>query len=633
MLSINKKNKNTDGFNLIELMIVIVILASLIAAGVVKYNSYSKRAGIITAANYMDGMKAKVTLYLANNNDTPPDDMSSQINIGLLDSNTKKYISNISYSKGSSGLPNNITVNINNATVLAYVAADFTSSIATSSTTPSRIYYVASIGNSASSEVSWSCYTQGLDTDSIPQSCKTTGSGSGGCGGTTRWNGSSCVSCLTGATCSGGIITVCPSGFYGTNCATAVSSCTGYVNGTGEQATCVTPCPANANCSGGLITSCKSGYYGDGCGTQCAGIISGTWPNVTCQPCSANAVCNNGAISGCQAGYYGSACTSQCQGTISGAWPSLVCTPCSGSTPYWNGTSCQGCPSHCNCSGGVVSGCQAGYYGSNCSTQCQGTISGTWPSLVCTPCSGSTPYWNGTSCAACPTNATSCSNGSITGCNAGYYGSTCTSQCQGTISGTWPNLVCTPCTGSTPYWNGTSCAVCPANAVCSNGSITGCNAGYYGSNCSSSYSSSCSTGYITGSGVTAVCNSCPTHAICSNGTITGCQSKYYGTGCASYCGGTSYLTGTGTTATCNSCSSGYICGFAVLGGGCSGNNPLLVNGTCYNCIGIWLYNYHLQSTCMACSSGTVFNNNWYGQPVCAIDSSSAYANTNASSWP
>ncbi len=321
-----------------------------------------------------------------------------------------------------------------------------------------------------------------------------------------------CHPCSTHANCSGGNIISCQSGYYDATCE---STCLGVVSGSWPNATCApcsgsTPywdgtsnscaaCPDHANCSGGNIISCQSGYYDATCGSTCNGVVSG-WPPGTCTPCSGvtpywdstsnscaacpdHANCGGGTIINCQSGYYGATCGSTCRGVLSGSWPAGICTPCSGSTPYWDGTSCAACPAHANCSGGAIINCQNGYYGATCGSRCRGVLSGSWPAGICTPCSGSTPYWDSTSCAACPANATSCSDGAISSCQSGYYGATCESKCLGVVSyGSWPATTCTPCSGST-YWNGTSCVECPINTVCSGGAITRCANGFSGSNC------------------------------------------------------------------------------------------------------------------------------------------------------
>ena len=354
--------------------------------------------------------------------------------------------------------------------------------------------------------------------------------------------------------------------FVTTNSSGTCLACSGsspYWNGTICAA-----CPANATCSNGTITGCQSGYYGSNC-TQCqTGIISGTWPSQTCQTCpTSTSICSNGAISGCQSGYYydGSNCT-QClggNGVISGTWPNQTC---------------QSCPSNSICSNGAISGCQSGYYGSTCIQCPTGVISGTWPSQTCQ---------------SCPSTAI-CSNGAISGCQISYYGATCVSKCQGVVSGSWPSATCAACSGSTPYWNGSNCAACPANAVCSNGAITGCSSGFS----LVSGACTCSTGYITGSGSTAVCNSCPIGAICSGGAITSCSSGFSLVSGACSCSA-GYITGSGSTAVCNPCPSGNTCSGGAITG-CT-NGFSLVGGTC-KCSTGYLTGSGSTAVCNACPS-------------------------------
>ena len=161
-----------------------------------------------------------------------------------------------------------------------------------------------------------------------------------------------------------------------------------------------------------------------------------------------------------------------------------------------------------------------------------------FPNLFCT-CSDPTynqTLSNGT-CSYCPTHAICDSSGAITGCKDGYSGATCSIQCTGYITGSGTSAVCN---------------TCPTHAACSNGAISACKDGYSGATCSTPCS-----GYVTGSGTSAVCNACPTHAVCFNGTISSCKDGYSDSTCSTPCSG--YITDSGTSAVCNPCPTHAVC--------------------------------------------------------------------------
>ena len=161
-----------------------------------------------------------------------------------------------------------------------------------------------------------------------------------------------------------------------------------------------------------------------------------------------------------------------------------------------------------------------------------------FPNLFCT-CSD--PIYNQTlsngTCSYCPTHAICDSSGAITGCKDGYSGATCSIQCTGYITGSGTSAVCN---------------TCPTHAACSNGAISACKDGYSGATCSTPCS-----GYVTGSGASAVCTTCPTHAVCFNSTISSCKDGYSDSTCSTPCSG--YVTGSGTSAVCNACPTHAVC--------------------------------------------------------------------------
>ena len=247
-----------------------------------------------------------------------------------------------------------------------------------------------------------------------------------------------CAACASSSACSS-----CITGYYGTNCSSSVSSCSGVISGSGI-ATC-NACPSQAVCSGGAITGCQSGYYGTNCSSivsSCSGVISGSGVAAICNACPSQAICSGGAITGCQSGYYGTNCSSiasSCTGIISG----------SGVT-----ATCDACPNQAICSGGAITGCQSGYYGPNCSSICSGFISS---SGQC--CINITPT-------CCPAHAI-CVTGKISYCEPGYYG--------GIYRGVLQD--CDNFCGSGVIYQHV-CRECPATANCQNGIITSCKPGW-----------------------------------------------------------------------------------------------------------------------------------------------------------
>ena len=130
------------------------------------------------------------------------------------------------------------------------------------------------------------------------------------------------------------------------------------------------------------------------------------------------------------------------------------------------------CPSNCSdCSKGYCVSCNSGYYLNYnngycpaCSTavaNCATCTSKTTGGATCTKCN-SGYYLNGSSCTACPSNAT-CTGTSTFTCKSGYTksGSSCV------ISATLPDLpiVNTGCPANTQDCGSTGC--CPTTNSCS----------------------------------------------------------------------------------------------------------------------------------------------------------------------
>ena len=596
--------KKLTGFNLVELMIVLSILALITTLAITNYISYSKKAAVTSASTLADNIKSRVMLYytdqeqfpsLANGNAT---EIKNSFNVSVLDANTKKYVSNTefySFSDASTPLlPPSITSQLSiSATILGYIKIDLNPAqhLSTDPAVTAQIFLVASeISNSVSlnalpekavsmsydtphlvltasnpqigTQITWTTFSVGIAHQFIPQGATPA------CSGNQILQSGNCAPCAAGsyASINPEGINICAPCELGTSSATAGAAlCTPCNVGTYTPAVGSTSC---TNCGTGIATcdptngaaiTCisstattsysligPSGVAGTTCNATCSGATFKL--NNACQACPSNCTaCTSTVCSSCIIGYYGSNCsssTSSCTGVMFGSGVTATCTTC---------------PSQAICSSGAITGCQPGYYGPNCSSSissCAGIMSGSGVTATCT---------------ACPTHAI-CSGGTITGCQFGYYDPNCSSSissCAGIMSGSGVTATCT---------------ACPIHAICSGGTITGCQTGYYDMNCSSS-TSSCA-GVMSGSGVTATCNACPTHAICSGGAITGCQTGYSGNNCANYC--TGYLTGSGVSATCNNCPPNATCsngaitgcqsGYSGSGGNCTSCTSAIITG-------------------------------------------------------
>lgn len=89
--------KNTKGFTLIELMIVVAIVAILAAIALPAYQNYIKRSKVTEGIVAADACKASVSEYVASMNALPPDIKAAGCD-GFVPS---QYVTGLTYAAGA----------------------------------------------------------------------------------------------------------------------------------------------------------------------------------------------------------------------------------------------------------------------------------------------------------------------------------------------------------------------------------------------------------------------------------------------------------------------------------------------------------------------------------------------------
>lgn len=138
--------KNTKGFTLIELMIVVAIVGILAAVGLPAYQDYTIRAQVTEGLTLADGLKAPVTEYFQNTGAWPANNAAA--NAAVANTIKGKYVTQVAI--------------VSNA-ITATFGGDANTNLANSTIT------LTATDNGGS--ISWAC-TSTADTKYLPKSCQ-----------------------------------------------------------------------------------------------------------------------------------------------------------------------------------------------------------------------------------------------------------------------------------------------------------------------------------------------------------------------------------------------------------------------------------------------------------------------------
>lgn len=108
-----------DGFTIVELLIVVVVIAILAAITIVAYNGIQNRAKASATASLVSQINKKLLVYAVSNGDTYPNSLAD---IGISDSDGKSY----QYSVNNSTTPPGFCITATNSGVSAFTSANFT---------------------------------------------------------------------------------------------------------------------------------------------------------------------------------------------------------------------------------------------------------------------------------------------------------------------------------------------------------------------------------------------------------------------------------------------------------------------------------------------------------------------------
>lgn len=462
-------NNETSGFNLIELMIVIVILAITISVAVVKYADYSRRVEIASAYSSAKALEAAIIRKISIKDSPLSNTDKASFNLNSVAQKNIKYFASINVvdaaiTSPSTSLPATvlaeITKSIPISNIVAHAKYDLTATCRLIADKPAQwfnIFYYLSSNDSTKQQISSTLIGVGAKLDCMPSTYQKIL-----CPDTSYTNGGACVACtpLSGAIkpCSSTSDTTCVSGAtqIGNNCkcntgtywdGTACSSCTPLTGPAGTVQACGDT--SDATCIGGTTKtgntcSCGTNQYWNG--SACTNCTALTGSSGTVRPCSgsSDASCSAGTIKS------GNAC---------------VCA----SGQYWNGSACTSCTSLTGPAGSVQACSASG------DSSCLGGAVKSGSTCSC----GTNQYWNGTACTICtpltgPTGSVqACSTSGNSSCLGGTIRSGNTCSCG--TNQNWNGSSCVTSCGSNQYLNGTSCVSCTP-LTGSSGTVQACTA-------------------------------------------------------------------------------------------------------------------------------------------------------------
>jgi type IV pilus assembly protein PilA len=141
--------KNSKGFTLIELMIVVAIIAILAAIALPAYQNYIKRSKVTEGIVAADACKSSVVEYVASLNTLPPTLTAA----GCANTKTSQYVSKLAYATGTG-----ITVTYQNV----------------GSGVDTKTYnLIWGTNSSASGQLTgWTCTGSSINKELLPASCR-----------------------------------------------------------------------------------------------------------------------------------------------------------------------------------------------------------------------------------------------------------------------------------------------------------------------------------------------------------------------------------------------------------------------------------------------------------------------------
>ncbi|XP_053387666.1 cell death abnormality protein 1-like [Mercenaria mercenaria] len=324
---------------------------------------------------------------------------------------------------------------------------------------------------------------------------------------------SSCRLCTSFYKCS-----ECVTGRYGEYCENVCGR--GCLNNTCNKQT--GRCMCLFGFRSNKCNDCATGYFGTNCGNSCRGCVGNN--------CQRDGKCNSGCkqgfrgekCDGCEPGKYGYYCNSICDSKCEQCISKTDCTVCK---KGYFGEHCQlRCPPHCEycTSENACLACNPGFFGEICSDECPSNCKDN----ICTKedgaCFSCNSGFYGIHCdKKCPINCannTCDTNGNCISCQGDYTNTERNCECAKHICS---DSSCSSCNGSTFYVEKNAC--CPCSKTCKHSQCEsaskcsrGCEAGYYGDDCSSRCKN-----------IDPACAECAGHYTKTNGICVKCNVGYY----------------------------------------------------------------------------------------------------------